>query len=95
MTVQLSLLDVLSIQMRCENLSDLRFLNGGQRALLVQKLECLTAKAEDLHDWNDALEYLAGAPPEQTAQVAKERLIALLSQHIQINLRKMEKGRFR
>lgn len=81
MTVQLSLLDVMSIQMRCDYLSDLRFLNGGQRTLLAQKLERLTAAEEDLHDWNDALEYLAQAPPEQTAQAAKERLIALLFQH--------------
>lgn len=59
MTAQLSLLDGLSIQMRCDYLSDLRFLNAGQRALLAQKLERLAAEEEDLHDWNDALEYLA------------------------------------
>lgn len=80
MKVQLSLLDVMSIQMRCDYLSDLCFLDDVQRALLAQKLERLTAEPEDLHDWNDALHYLAQAPPEQTAQAAKERLIALLPQ---------------
>lgn len=80
MTVHLSLLELASIQMKCEYLSDLSFLDDGQRALLAQKLERLTAEPEDLHDWNDALEYLAQAPPEQTAQAAKGRLIHVLSQ---------------
>lgn len=80
MTLHLSLLDVMSIQMRCDYLSDLRFLNGGQRALLAQKLERLTAKAEDLPDWNDALQYLTGdSQPRATAAQAKAALIAGLS----------------
>lgn len=79
MTVHLSLLDLMTIQMRCEYLSDLSFLDNSRRALLAQKLERLTVEPEDLRDWNDALEYLAQAPPEQTAQAAKERLIHVLS----------------
>ena len=80
MTLHLSLLDVLSMKMRCDYLSDLRFLNGGQRALLVQKLERLTAEDEDLPDWNDALQYLTGdSQPRATAAQAKAALIAGLS----------------
>ncbi|CUP98240.1 Uncharacterised protein [uncultured Flavonifractor sp.] len=80
MKTELSLLDLLTLQMNCTYLSDLRFLDGGQRAMLAHRLERLPAKAEDLRDWNDALEYLTGSPPEETAQAAKERLIVLLAQ---------------
>jgi len=80
MKTELSLLDLLSLQMNCTYLSDLRGLDDGLRAMMSRRLEQLPARAEELHDWNDALEYLTGAPPEETAQAAKERLIALLSQ---------------
>ena len=79
MMVEQSLLDLLSIQMGCMYLSDLRFLSLEQRRYLVQKLDCLTPREEDVWEWNDALEYLTGAPPENTAQAAKEQLVHLLS----------------
>ena len=75
MMVEQSLLDLLSIQMKCEYLSDLRFLTQGQRQHLAQKLERLTPREEDIRDWNDALAYLTGAPQESTAQYAKEALV--------------------
>ena len=31
------------------------------------------------HDWNDALAYLANAPPEATPQAARRRLLELLN----------------
>ena len=71
MMVEQSLLDLLSIQMKCEYLSDL---------YLAQRLNRLTPREEDAREWNDALGYLTGAPPEDTAQAAKERLVSLLSQ---------------
>lgn len=80
MMVEQSLLDLLAIQMKCEYLSDLRFLTQEQRQYLAHKLECLTPREENIRDWNDALVYLTGAPPENTAQTAKERLVSLLSQ---------------
>lgn len=80
MTAEQSLLDLLSIQMGCMYLSDLRFLSLEQRRYLAQKLDCLTPREEDIREWNDALEYLTGAPPEDTARAAKERLVHLLSQ---------------
>ena len=75
MMVEQSLLDLLAIQMKCEYLSDLRFLTQGQRQYLAHKLECLTPREEDVWEWNDALNYLTGAPPEDTAQNAKESLV--------------------
>lgn len=46
-----------------------------QRVLLAGKLNRLTPKDADLHDWNDALEYLTRA----TAEQGKAALIAGLS----------------
>lgn len=78
MTAEQSLLDLLSIQMGCMYLSDLRFLSPEQRRYLAQRLDRLTPRQEDIREWNDALAYLAGAPPEETAQAARERLIHAL-----------------
>ena len=80
MTVDQSLLDLLSIQMGCMYLSDLRFLSPEQRRYLAQKRERMTPREEDIREWNDALDYLTGAPPEHTARAAKDRLVHLLSQ---------------
>ena len=80
MTAEQSLLDVLSIQMGCMYLSDLRFLSPEQRRYLAQRLDRLTPRQEDIREWNDALDYLTGEPPEDTAQAAKDRLVHLLSQ---------------
>ena len=80
MMVEQSLRDLLSIQMKCEYLSDPRFLSQEQRRYLAQRLDRLTPREEDVREWNDALIYLTGASPEDTAQAAKARLLYLLSQ---------------
>lgn len=79
MIVRQSLLELLSIQMGCEYLSDLRFLTIPQKNYLARTLKPLSPKREDLRDWNEALTYLTGAPEEKTALAAKERLIELLT----------------
>ena len=79
MMVKQSLLDLLAIQMGCMYLSDLRFLSSEQRRYLAQKLDRLTPREEDIQDWNDALDYLTGAPPESTAQAAKVKLVQELA----------------
>lgn len=79
MKKRIALLDMMSIQMRCEYLSDLRYLDYEQRAFLAKKVAQLSPEDADLHDWNDALEYMAQAPPERTAKAAKEQLVWLLS----------------
>ena len=80
MTAEQSLLDLLSIQMGCMYLSDLRFLSPEQRRYLAQRLDRLTPRQEDIREWNDTLDYLTGAPPEDTARATKDRLVHLLSQ---------------
>lgn len=52
---ELSLLDAIAIEMRCEYLSDLRYLDSSQRALLAEKLKQVSIKPDSLRDWNDAL----------------------------------------
>ena len=75
MTAGQSLLDLISIQMGCTYLSDLKLLTDTQRALLAHKLEPLTPREEDLDQWNDVLVYLANVPPETSAHGAKTHLI--------------------
>lgn len=79
MIMKQSLLELLSIQMGCENLSDLRYLTITQKHYLAQKLKMLSPRQEDLRDWNEALTYLTGEPEEKTAFAAKARLIELWS----------------
>ena len=73
-----SLLDLLVIQMKCDYISDLRFLSQGQRQYLAQKLNALTPREEDIREWNDAFVYLTNAAPEESARGAKEQLVKLL-----------------
>lgn len=75
-----SLLDLIAAQMGCDFLSDLRFLDSTQRAALAEKLKQLPARASNLHDWNDALQYLTGdSAPRATADEARAALIAGLT----------------
>lgn len=75
----LPLLEFLQYKAGCTYLSDLRRLDGWQRARLARVLEQIPAGAASIHDWNDALDYLAEAPPELTVEDARARLIAALS----------------
>ena len=74
----LPLLEFLAYKAGCAYLSDLPHASGRQRAQLAHELERVPAEAAALREWNDALAYLSQAPPEKTAQAARERLIATL-----------------
>ena len=79
----LPLLEDLSHRAGCAYLSDLKYINGWQRARLARVLEEIPAWAADLRTWNDALDYFAQAPPEQAAEDARALLITKLSQPMQ------------
>lgn len=79
----LPLLEYLSHRAGCAYLFDLKYINGWQRARLARVLEEIPAGAADLRTWNDALGYLAQAPPEQAAEDARALLITKLSQPMQ------------
>ena len=78
MTMQMHLLDYLARRTNCLFLSDLRQLDRRRRGLLLQVLERLPPEKFPPKEWNDALRYLAGASPEETAGKARARLLALL-----------------
>ena len=83
MTAEQSLLDLLSIQMGCMYLSDLRFLSQGQRRYLAQRVNRLTPRQDDVREWNDALDYLTGAPPEGIIVSKKARTsVSGFSKHV-------------
>jgi len=74
----LPLLEFLQYKAGCTYLSDLKSISGWQRTRLARVLEQIPAEAADLRTWNDALNYLAQAPPAASAEAARERLIAAL-----------------
>ena len=74
----LPLLDFLAYKAGGEYLSNLPYASGGQKMRLIRTLEQIPAEAASLREWNDALDYLAQAPSEQTAETARARLIAAL-----------------
>ena len=74
------LLDYLARQAGYRYLSDLRFMDRAARRHIVQMLNDLSPEAANLPDWNAALHYLVQAPPEQTEENARARLIAALSE---------------
>lgn len=78
----LPLLDYLAYRAGCTYLSDLKYLNRWEKMQLAQTLEQIAVEAASLRVWNDALDYLAQAPPEQTAEAARARLITALSQPV-------------
>lgn len=76
---RMSLLDLMAVQVQCEYLSDLRYLDDYKRSMLAQKLRVIPAEDEDIDDWNDALSYLTGDfQPMDHAEQAKEMLLEVL-----------------
>lgn len=73
--VGLPLLDLLADEMKCDYLSDLRFLSPERKRELAERLKKIAPEAYDLQVWNDALVYLVGEAAEETAAAAKNRLV--------------------
>ena len=73
------LLGSLAGRCHCVYPSVLRFLNEAQRRRLACEIEAVSADAVSLREWSDALEYLTGRPPEQTAEEARARLSGCLA----------------
>lgn len=72
------LLERLAIQMHCPDPTGLLRLSRESLAYLAEKLSPLIVREEDQWEWNQVLTFLTGAPPEPSAQTAKDRLLALL-----------------
>ena len=67
MIIERPLLELLALEMGCMYLSDLRYLSPERREDLARKLKEIPLRERDVREWNDALEYLTGAPEEKTA----------------------------
>lgn len=63
--MEVCFLEVLQLQMGCTYLSDLRYLPDTERIQLARKLMEVCPEAATLHEWNDALQYLARQPPNR------------------------------
>ena len=77
--LSLPLLEFLAYKAGCGYLSDLPRADCWQRLQLVRALEQIPPQAAALREWNDALDYLAHAPPEGSGEKARARLMAALS----------------
>ena len=78
--MKFSLLDFMAAQARCDYLSDLKHLQAWELIRLGRALEQVPANAITLFEWNDALAYLADAPPEPDREAARARLMSFLTQ---------------
>lgn len=78
----LPLLEFMQHKAGCLYLSDLQNIADWQRSRLARELKQIPAEDTGLREWNDALAYLTGAPPEKTAQAARERLIHALEETV-------------
>ncbi len=82
MIMEASLIDVLAKELRCEYISDLRFLPACEHRKAARYIEeKIPADAASLFEWNDALEYVCSAKPESTPEAARERLIHQFLDH--------------
>lgn len=77
--LSLPLLDFLAYRTGHTVLSDLHYMDDLERVRMARTLEAIPPEATGLREWNDALEYLARLPPEETAQAARGRLLEWLS----------------
>lgn len=69
------LLERLARRAGLDYVSDLRFLAGKKAAAVLEALEEEpAAAAASLREWNDALGYIAQAPPERSAESARDEL---------------------
>ena len=80
MNRQLSLLEFLAYRSGCSLLSELRKPDWLIRSTLLHTLEGISPEDATPAEWNDALQYLTGAQPEETARAAREKLLTLLTQ---------------
>ena len=63
-----SLLDVLTECAHCPFISDLRNIKSAGRQQLADQLERIPAEDYPLSVWNDALDYLMSAPPQNSPE---------------------------
>lgn len=86
----ISLVDFLAGKAGCMYVSDLRHLNEQQSLILFTELLKIPSSAADEKEWNEALEYIEHLPAQTSAEGARKRLLAALSEQ---NERKKEEDK--
>lgn len=73
------MLDELFETVGCMYLSDLKYAGRNVKMIIARIIERkYPAETVSLHEWNDALFYLTGSPPESSSQLARRKLLNLL-----------------
>lgn len=62
----------------CEYISDLHFLDAMKKRKAFRAIEKVMPEMYPLRQWNDALQYVVRAAPEQNAKDAKKVLLSML-----------------
>lgn len=75
----LSLVEYIAYKAGCEYISDLHTLDEVKKRKAFWAVEKVMPEMYPLTQWNDALQYVVKADPEQTAEDARTALIAALS----------------
>lgn len=83
MRFQMSLLEFLSYCSKSCKLSDLHPLDSHEKSRVLRALQKISPEDASLMEWNDALYYLTGQPPQPTARAARERLISCLGRSLE------------
>ena len=87
-----SLLDVLAESAGCSCLSDLRSIKKPKRQQLADKLERISPEDYPLPVWNDALDYLISAPPQESPGAAHILLLHHYRNQEEIPLSEVPQG---
>ena len=87
-----SLLDVLAESAGCSCLSDLRSIKKPKRQQLADKLERISPEDYPLPVWNDALNYLISAPPQESPGAAHILLLHHYRNQEEIPLSEVPQG---
>lgn len=102
-TQLMSLVDYAAHIAGCTYVSDLHYLDAVGKCRIARALEKVELDAFPLRDWNDALEYIAGAKntlfqcgagkssPDCSVIIAAFREVARCESHSMTSARKMEK----
>ena len=75
---KLDLLEMLSTELKCQFLSDLRSMVDKRSGEILKLIEPIPLERCTLHTWNDALNYLVCEQPQTTRSEAKELLLRKL-----------------
>lgn len=75
-----ALLEYLAKRAGLQYLSDLHYLSRQEQCHLSREISRIPAEAFLTAEWNDALDYLTGLPPEPSAPDAREALLQHLAE---------------